>query len=558
MASQNPQQQSANWLVGDVKKLPTKVPLGSLWKLYVYNFLVDQGLPEKPYQCHAGKAAAVGDEYCCSQNESISRDTALARSCGAYFAPKRLQIDAANWQQYWQKKAPNVKWLHAISDMQPQTQISVQELLTSLNSLSSSSVAQSRQALLGRLLQPQWSALLPHLGGAYRFKTFTWQHPQYAGAYFGGAAGWLADGTSFWLGGAGSSKEVLFKAAPKLAELIPVRAHYRQAFDEECVAVRYFKRYPIQQVALLAPVKAQANTKQNLQSNSQVASGTLRGQYIVQFNNGNAIHLVSNGELTLSNSDRKLQIWGKLGMQEYLARVLDREADATKTEAAKALSIAARSYVYQNGRFHQGCWQMEDDSRKQRVSPNPASVAASQVVALTEGLSLTGSPIYYHQNKTSANTLNWQAAVSSAAQGANYLAILLAAYPNASWRLNQHAQQCQRMPSAEQYVQQNASVAQRQLADTAGFEPVKVLKVCQLDYGNPYADQQTMSIYLRDWRNENDRITLWHEYLHLALRFHPNGKNETYIEQAARLLAQSLSIDGDANNQTAKAPHRAQ
>ena len=100
MASQNPQQQSANWLVGDVKKLPTKVPLGSLWKLFVYNYSVDNGLPDKPYQCHAGKAAAVGDEYCCSQDETITRDVALARSCGAYFEPKRLSIDAKQWQHY--------------------------------------------------------------------------------------------------------------------------------------------------------------------------------------------------------------------------------------------------------------------------------------------------------------------------------------------------------------------------------------------------------------------------------------------------------------------------
>jgi uncharacterized protein YfaQ (DUF2300 family) len=549
LASQSPQQATPSWLAGDAKTAPISVPLGSLWKLIVYSYSIDQGLPDKPYQCHAGKQAAAGDEYCCSQNEIIGRDTALARSCGAYFEPERLQIDAANWQQYWQKKAPDIKWLHTLNNMQPQTQSTVPDILTTLNRMPPTSIAQSRQALLGRLLQPQWSALLPQLGGAYRFKTFTWQHPQYAGAYFGGAAGWLADGTAFWLGGTGSSKEVLLKAAPILAQRLPLSAHSSHAFGEECVAVHYFKRYPVQQIQSLD------------KTHIPIANGTLRGQYIVKFENGNALKIQSNGELSLSASNGKSQIWGKMGLQEYLARVIDREADAKVSEAAKALSIAARSYLYQNAHFHQGCWQIDDDSHTQRVSPNPASAAASAVVAFTEGLSLTGEPIYYHQNKTSVNTLNWQAAVNSASQGENYLALLHEAYPNASWRLGNQEQQCQHVPNAENYVQRNSTAAQRILKNTAGFESVKGLKVCALDYGNPYADQQTMSIYLRDWRNENDRITLWHEYLHLALRFHPNGKNEDYVETLARQLAHALTFDlalTNAHNQPVKRMHHAQ
>ncbi|HOY71090.1 MAG TPA: DUF2300 domain-containing protein [Methylotenera sp.] len=529
LASQSSQQQTLVWLAGDVKIAPKKVPLGSLWKLFVYNYSVDNGLPDQPYQCHAGKNAAVGDEYCCSQDETITRDVALARSCGAYFAPKRLQIDAKSWQQYWQKQVPEVAWLHSLNNMQAQTQSSVQDILLALQGLSPSGVAQSRQALLGRLLQPQWSELLPHLGGAYRFKTFTWEHPQYAGAYFGGGAGWLTDGTVFWLGGTSSSREVMLKTAPMLAEKLPVSAHAQQKFDEACVAVHYFKRYPIEKIALIG------------QPNIKVSGGTLRGPYAVKFSNGNALQLHSSGELTLINFQGKPQIWGKLGLQEYVARVVDREADASKTEAAKALSIAARSYVFQNAQFHQGCWQIDDDSRTQRVSPNAASSMAKSVSAMTEGLILTGSPIYYHQNKSAVNTLNWQAAVKRGALGDNYLAILHDAYPNASWRLNQQAQQCQRLPQAEQYVQQNSAEIQRKMRNIAGFEPVQGLKICQLDYGNPYADQQTLSMFVRDWRSENDRVTLWHEYLHLALRFHPNGGNEDLIEPIARELAQNLA-----------------
>ncbi|MGB4811354.1 MAG: DUF2300 domain-containing protein [Methylophilaceae bacterium] len=540
LASQTPQQNSTHWLVGNEKNAPNKVPLGSLWKLFVYNYTIDNGLQDMPYACHAGKRAAVGDEYCCSKDETISVDVALARSCGVYFEPKRLNIEAKDWQQYWQKQVPDVQWLHDVGNMQPQTQTDVQDILTALSKMSSKSVAQSRQALLGRLLQPQWSALLPQLGGAYRFKTFTWQHPQYAGAAFGGAAGWLADGTVFWLGGTGSSREVLFKAAPMVASVLPVSEHVAQKFDEACVVVHYFKRYPIDKIALVGQPKTRVN------------AGVLRGQYAVKFSNGNALQLMSHGELSLQIDHNKSQIWGKLGLQEYIARVVDREADATKTEAAKALSIAARSYVFQNATFHQGCWQIDDDSRTQRVSASPASQAAKTVAAMTEDLTLTGSPIYYHQNKSAANTLNWLLAVKRGELGDNYLMMLHEAYPNASWRLSNQTQQCQRLPQAEQYVQKNRAAVQRSVSHIAGFEPVQDLKICQLDYGNPYSDQQTLSMFVRDWRSENDRITLWHEYLHLALRFHPNGGNEALIEPIARQLAQNLMIETNQKTRLAQ------
>ncbi len=528
LASQHPQQQQLNWLAGDVSALPKQVPLGSLWKLFVYIYSVDNGLPETPYACHAGKAAMSGDEYCCSQDEIITRDVALARSCGLYFETKRLQIDAAQWQQYWQKQVPEVKWLQQMDKMQPQSQTSVQDILTALSKVSVASVSQARQALLGRILQPQWSPVMPYLGGAYRFKTFTWHHPQYAGAYFGGGAGWLPDGTVFWLGGAGGSREVWLRSAQTLAKRLPIQQHYSQQFDEACVVVDYFTRYPIDRLQMVEqPKKA-------------VVAGVLRGQYVVKFSNGNALNISSNGELTLARKANQWHIFGKLGLQEYIARVVDREADATQIEAAKALSIAARSYLYQNGYFHQACWHIDDDSRAQRVSANAASKAAKIVATMTDDLALTGSPIYYHQNKSAPNTLNWQAATQQAALGQDYLAILHEAYPNASWRTAAQTQVCKRLPMAEAYLQKNSRTAQQALSNIAGFEPVMALKVCQLDYGNPYSDQQTLSMYVRDWRSENDRMTLWHEYLHLALRYHPNGANEPLIEATAQQLARNL------------------
>ncbi|HBD3562142.1 TPA: YfaQ family protein [Escherichia coli] len=90
--------------VTKVSALPDSLttPLGSLWKLYVYAWLEDTHQPEQPYQCRGNSPEEV---YCCQAGESITRDTALVRSCGLYFAPQRLHIGADVWGQYWQATA---------------------------------------------------------------------------------------------------------------------------------------------------------------------------------------------------------------------------------------------------------------------------------------------------------------------------------------------------------------------------------------------------------------------------------------------------------------------
>ncbi|WP_410209832.1 DUF2300 domain-containing protein [Aquirhabdus sp.] len=516
------------WLLGDAKQMPARVPLGSLWKLWVYTYSVDQHVPDRPYACHAGTQAATGDEYCCTHDESISRNVALVRSCGAYFQPQRLQIQAKDWQRYWQQQAPDVPWLQDLSRVQPQTQVPVTDILNALNRVPPKVMSLTREALLGRVLQPQWSDVLPNLGGGYRFKTYTWAHPTLAGGYFGGAAGWLADGTAFWLGATGGSHRVVQRLSPMLAERLPPAI---TLLDDQCVSVHYFKRYPIAQISRVDDPKI------------AVLSGHLRGDYRVLFANQQSLVIRSQGELSVQKPvNQPVQLIGRLGLQDYLARVVDREGSADITQAARALSIAARSYLLQNAEFHQGCLQIDDDSRYQRVSPNPATVNAQRIVAFTEGLSLTGSSIRYHQTKAEEGLLSWQNAVKQAQQGNNYLYILKQAFPKASWQLATDGKQCQPIPEAEQYLQRNLVKVQQRMASVDGFEALKSVNVCRLDYGNPYADQQSLNIYVRDWRSQDDRVTLWHEYLHLALRFHPGGQDEAWIEQQARQLTDDLGL----------------
>ncbi|VCX36508.1 hypothetical protein BANRA_04619 [Escherichia coli] len=61
--------------------------------------------------------AKLPEEVYCCQAESITRDTALVRSCGLYFAPQRLHI-GADVGQYWQQRQVPA-WLASTTDQKP-------------------------------------------------------------------------------------------------------------------------------------------------------------------------------------------------------------------------------------------------------------------------------------------------------------------------------------------------------------------------------------------------------------------------------------------------------
>ena len=104
-------------------------PLGSVWKLYVHAYALDRKLPDPGYQCTGQN---IDEVYCCDPGQRIDRDQALVHSCGLYYAPARLGIDASSWRAYWQaRKAP--AWLLDLSTLQPQTEVPVAELLASLS-----------------------------------------------------------------------------------------------------------------------------------------------------------------------------------------------------------------------------------------------------------------------------------------------------------------------------------------------------------------------------------------------------------------------------------------
>jgi hypothetical protein len=68
-----------------------QTPLGSLWKLFVYAWLVDTGAREPAYECRGQSKEEV---YCCTAGGKIERDQALVKSCGLYFEPARWAFPA--------------------------------------------------------------------------------------------------------------------------------------------------------------------------------------------------------------------------------------------------------------------------------------------------------------------------------------------------------------------------------------------------------------------------------------------------------------------------------
>ena len=308
-----------------------QVPLGSLWKLWVYAYLADSGAgasaanAETPYTCQGNNPE---EAYCCSaKGEQVGRDLALAKSCGLYFSPSRLNLDAAHWRTYWQSRGLPQALLD-LGHLTPDQQVPLAELLNSLAQLPAQE--QAKRALLQVLLSPQGKPHAARVGSRLRIKTWSWRDE--AANPIGGFAGWLADGTVLWAQAEGTSAQVLSRYGAALNTHLP---NPPPIHDTSCVQVQLFAAYPIKTV-----LDAQGQTAK---------AGPLQGQFRVEFVKGTALTFTSHGETRLGTTDTgQPQLTADLTQAEYIARVLEREAAAQPVEAAKALAIAARTYLIQN------------------------------------------------------------------------------------------------------------------------------------------------------------------------------------------------------------------
>lgn len=503
------------------------VPLGSVWKLFVWIYLEGSGAQESPYFC-AGGTAQAGEEYCCEAGQPVGRNLALARSCGAYFEPLRLGIKASAWRRWWRQREPGSAWLAELSNIRPDYRLPVADLLHTLQEMPEDLRGSVRSALGDRLMQPNWQDFLAHAGSGYRFKTFTWDNPDRPGSSMGGSVGWLASGQAFWVGGEGGSQSVMQRASQVLPRLLPLPDRgFAAGMTGACVDVSFFAHYPLHAVLDEGGQPVQV-------------AGSLPGRVHFVFSNGQRLDAVSDGQLQLGWKQGVPALSARFPLEEYVARVVDREGEAREVAAAQALAVAARSWLVQNAAFEHGCWQVADDSRMQRVSPSPPTASAWRAAWFTEGLVLKGQPVMYHQNHADDGRLSWVQAAQASRGGQDFAQIAMAAFPRASFSILGGQDSCERLPQAEQWLQQHLPRARQRLYEEPGFEPVNAVTICELNYGNPYSDQRQQRIWVRRLDTLDDRVTLWHEYLHIAFRHHPNGWNEAYLEQLARQLAEGI------------------
>jgi uncharacterized protein YfaQ (DUF2300 family) len=500
-----------------------QVPLASLWKLFVYVYASDNKVAMPDYRCGGRDPEEV---YCCDAGQSIGHDAALAQSCGPFFLPQRLMITAAPWRTYWTARlgsapAGDFAWLADPAQLAPGRLVRLDSLLRALDSIPAASRMDAEAALLRVVLDGRGAGTARWFGSQLRVKTYSWHEQRRVDERIGGAAGWLADGTPIWFGGAGGSSNVFEQWAPRLAaSLPPVGA----ADDGGCVVVDYFKRYPIRAVRGERGV---------------AVPGPLNGRYHVRFENGQNLALRSSGELMLvQEQGGRPQLRGRFGVNEYVARVLDREASANEPEAAKALAIAARTYLQQNAVTVAGCQQIADSSATQRVSPSPATPAALAIARWTDQLIVDGVTVRYHSNQSSEGTMAWSEAVRQAKQGKHYDELLAQAYPGGALStVGNTGARCRRLAQNEDWLARSVPRWQRVLLREAGYEaPPQAPLVCALSSGAPYSEQSRNRIFMRPLATREDRITLAHEYLHLGLRHHPRGQDEEYVERLARRL----------------------
>ena len=360
-----------------------------------------------------------------------------------------------------------------------------------------------------------------HLGTGIRYKTYSWHLAD--GRAYGGAAGWLADGTPFWFGAMGSSRSALSSWSLQLASMLPgprllpglnLSKAANGPRDNSCVDVDFFARYPIR------AVWRDATTARETRRAAWPLASVLR-----------PVAPVNRRNLTWNRPVRYSQ--ARSHRNRY-PRVADREAQ---------VAVAARGGTGDRGapahpeRASAGCWRIADSAAPAREPQSAQRRRARRAgSAATSAAGVAGS----HSDAAGPNRLAWKDAVARAKEGWSFERILVQAYPRASFSTLSGREDCTRLEAAERWLASASAGWSGSLRREPGFEaPDETPRVCALRDGHPYSDQQRLRIYARGWRSLDERVTLAHEYLHLAFRFHPNGADEGYIERLARRMAGS-------------------
>ncbi len=511
-----------------------RTPLGSVWKLFAYAYQSESQKTEPNYVCKGDDPEEI---FCCSKNQSIGRVEALAKSCSPYFSPTRLKIDRDEWQKFWSvhgqsqiqsesqsdlasgaaalKGAP--LWLTELRLMRPETRVPVNELLSALQTLRKfQSFSEIEKGVGQTVIDGTAKGAVKTWGSTLRVKTFTWrdenlsdQTPVDRLGFAGGFVGWLPDQSAIWVSNPGHGRNAF--DASQDTELRKIVDRHAQLADGGCVKVAYFDHYSI-----------------------VTAPPSLRGPIDLQFTSGTHLKFFGDGSLHFEGK----KIVANLSENEYIARVLDREVMAKPLDAARAFALLARTFLYQNGRHSNGCFEISDSSRLQRVSPVAASAESLKIARWSESLFLEGVPnIRYHSTKSAENRLAWTEAVKLARAGFSMPEILHSAYPASfiSFGFVGLQQDCELNLPVAAWVAQQSRDWLRNLNLQEGFEAPKRLRVCKVR-SRISSDLAKEEIFVPFIRSRDDELSVLHEYLHVGFKNHPRGHDEIFIEQQARAL----------------------
>jgi uncharacterized protein YfaQ (DUF2300 family) len=406
-------------------------------------------------------------------------------------------------------------------------------------------------ATLGTVLHGTAAGALKVFGSTLRVKTFTWRdeetrvsanssvnvdgHGITKGAaksdvqgFTGGFAGWLPDGSAIWVSGPGHGRDTFHE------RLMKVITPHLMSREKSCVKVRYFDRYPIESV--------------------QPATERLQGAVRIRFKNGRDLAFQGDGSLRVhraqvSSSPQQPLITAELSVNEYVARVIDREIEKQPLEAARAFAVAIRTFLYQNARRSGACWEIADSSRYQRVSPKTESAAALRIAEWSDGLVLDRvGRVHYHSTTAGVNRMAWSQAKSLALSGFSMEEILKNAYPTGVVAFGEGAKpiECKPNPLVAKWIKEQSRGWRRSLNQVPGFEQPTELKVClstELTAGwggkkglRAFSHPEAQQVFVPKLHSREDEISVLHEYLHVAFRNHPRGREEAFIEQTAHQL----------------------
>ena len=506
-----------------------RTPTGSLWKLFVYFYITENGLSPQPYGCRGQSPEEI---FCCKPGQSVGLDEALAKSCGLYFAPERIGIDKPSWTRFWRDKmGVPYAWLTGLEELRRDRDIPVAELLDALSGIRSKGKSFPKlNAALARIpIDGTARGDVRLMGSLYRVKTFTADNRPPETGLVGGFAGWLSQGPAVWAYGKGTSTRIVSQWSRRLAA-------FAQGFEprksRRSVEVEFFSRYPLAGVL-------------ELPAGTPARPGPLTGSFRVRFKNGNSLDLAAAGNIRLSAQPAALR--GYFDMDEYVARVIDREFQAYPLEAAKAMAVVVRTYLLQNARKRGEVLVTEDSTHAQRVSVNPPSAEALRIARWSDQLVLSGvAGIRYHLWRSGPDVLSWGRARDLAAAGYYFDQILRDAYPEGRLGVmgEGDACACRRLPDAELWIREHSKKWLPVIEDLPGFEAPKAVQVCESDQATPYSDIPAGRIFMRFSEEQEDQVTAAHEYLHLAFQHHPSGEDEKSLEGLARRL---VSEEGSEN-----------